>query len=258
MVFEILCAGVLWLLMFRSAPVTTSPTTGSVWVLQCSWLLVLMQGKAFIAFSTCRLNVASGVHVSNRASLCCTFLHLPFVPPHPLHHLLLLVVYGSIGTTCHGHNTTTSGTHQRSAVSCLAHSRSFPLFTSEEAKTKSAVWQKACVEGGREDWLNSMSLSAWELAALTQCSGFANFIQVYYCPLGNPCPSTFDPQSPLCLTSVSAPCRPRARYASLAPALSGEVNFSTVQLLMLKHKHVKATWTWLLCNHFTTVAAVYE
>lgn len=166
--------------MFRSAP--TSPTIGLVWILQCCWLLVLMQGKAFIAFSTCRLNVTSGVHVSNRASLCCSFLHFPFVPLHPLHHLLLLAVYGSIGTTWHvmGHNTATSGTHQRSAVSCLAHSCSSPLFTSEEAKTKSVVWQKACVEGGREDWLNSVSLSAWELAALTQCSVFTlcHFIQV--------------------------------------------------------------------------------
>lgn len=36
--------------------------------------LVLMQGKAFIAFSTCRLNVASGVHVSECTECLCAVL----------------------------------------------------------------------------------------------------------------------------------------------------------------------------------------
>lgn len=64
-----------------------------------------------------------------------------------------------------------------------------------------------------------------------------------------PCPGTSDPQSPLCLTSVSFPCHPKPRYTSLAPEQLEEVHFGTIQLLMHKHKpglHCAATVSKLL------------
>lgn len=52
-----------------------------------------------------------------------------------------------------------------------------------------------------------------------------------------PCPSMFDPQSPVCLTIVSTPYHAQARYSFLALARLKEVCFGTVRLFMHEHKH---------------------
>lgn len=78
------------------------------------------------------------------------------------------------------------------------------------------------------------------------------------------CPSTFDPRSPVCLTSASALYRPQAQYTSLPPARLEEVYFDTVQFT-LAHKHTNTVLTWpianaaiLLCNSSTTTLAIYN
>lgn len=75
-----------------------------------------------------------------------------------------------------------------------------------------------------------------------------------------PCPSTFDPQSPICLMSVSAPYCPQARYTTLTLA-----HFSMAQLVKHERKHSHATGTWTKANttippnsHLTTMMTVYE
>ena len=54
---------------------------------------------------------------------------------------------------------------------------------------------------------------------------------------------TFDPQSPVCLTSVSTQYRAEATYTSSALAQLEEVCCGTVQLLMQEHKHRYTMWT---------------
>ncbi len=60
-----------------------------------------------------------------------------------------------------------------------------------------------------------------------------------------PCLSTFDSQSPVCLTNVSTAFHTQARHALLALARLEEVGFSTVQMHMHKHKHGAPTSLWL-------------
>lgn len=50
-----------------------------------------------------------------------------------------------------------------------------------------------------------------------------------------PCPSMFDPQSPVCLTIVSTPYHAQSRYTFLALARLKEVFFGTVWLFMHEH-----------------------
>lgn len=60
---------------------------------------------------------------------------------------------------------------------------------------------------------------------------FLNFCLIYI-PSGGTHTSKSEPQSPVCLTSVSAQYCPQARYTSLA---------QLGQLLMYEHKHSNAT-----------------
>ena len=66
-----------------------------------------------------------------------------------------------------------------------------------------------------------------------------------------PCPSTFDPQRPVCLASVSAP------YLGLGAVGTGVLRHGTAQLLVHEHKHT-ATCTWGIIMCFTAFCTVRE
>lgn len=73
----------------------------------------------------------------------------------------------------------------------------------------------------------------------------------------------FDPLSLVCLTCVSAPYRPQARYTFLASAWLEEALFNTIRLHMHEHKQCNVDMAYshasiLLCSHSATTAAVYE
>lgn len=73
----------------------------------------------------------------------------------------------------------------------------------------------------------------------------------------------FDPLSPVCLTCVSAPYCPQARYTFLALAWLKEAYFNIIQLLVHEHKQCNVDMAYshasiLLCSHLATIAAVYE
>lgn len=70
-----------------------------------------------------------------------------------------------------------------------------------------------------------------------------------------PCPSTFDPQSPLSLTSLSSPSGAQARYTSLA--CHGWKSYASVHYCCLcmpvvhEHRHSCATWPWSIIMRIT-------
>lgn len=106
-------------------------------------------------------------------------------------------------------------------------------------------WRQTAEIWGVKLWIKWQHIQLIHLIFLLDVFSFGFFFDDLRGQIGLTLgPGTFEPQSPVCLTSVSTQYHAEATYTSSDLAQLEEVCCGTVRLLMQEHKHRYTMWTW--------------
>lgn len=106
-------------------------------------------------------------------------------------------------------------------------------------------WRQTAEIWGVKLWIKWQHIQLIHLIFLLDVFSFGFFFDDLRGQIGLTLgPGTFEPQSPVCLTSVSTQYHAEATYTSSDLAQLEEVCCGTVRLLMREHKHRYTMWTW--------------